>query len=340
MPFIASLTRLRSLSIVGMAKNTGKTETLNYLLRRLASYPELRLGLTSIGIDGERRDQVTRTDKPEITLRPGMVFVTAEKFYRRKQLAAAVWGIDDAFTTSLGRAVYAEARGTGKTLIAGPATTGGLAHVVKRLHRAGVDLAIIDGALSRLSLAAPSLAEGMILATGAAYSIDVEKLVRDTKALMRLIELPAWPDSHLAMLLADLDEGVYYITEEGELLNTGFSSLLSQEAMQDTRWMSSHPTLFVPGVISDKLLERLRRVEKHKSLVAKDFTRIFASPLAVNAYLGAGKALYVLHSTHLMAVTFNPQAPSGYRLDSSLLTARLSDELGLPVYDVRKISQN
>ena len=63
MPFISGLTQLRSLSIVGMAKNTGKTECLNYVLRRLwEEYPQVSLALTSIGIDGERRDQVTQTD--------------------------------------------------------------------------------------------------------------------------------------------------------------------------------------------------------------------------------------------------------------------------------------
>ena len=61
MPFISGLTQLRSLSIVGMAKNTGKTECLNYVLRRLwEEYPQVSLALTSIGIDGERRDQVTQ----------------------------------------------------------------------------------------------------------------------------------------------------------------------------------------------------------------------------------------------------------------------------------------
>lgn len=84
MPFIANIAQLKSLAIVGTAKNVGKTESLNYILGALRErHPELQLALTSIGIDGELRDQVTQTDKPEITLHNGMRFVTAENFFAR-----------------------------------------------------------------------------------------------------------------------------------------------------------------------------------------------------------------------------------------------------------------
>lgn len=47
------LLALSSLSIVGTAKNTGKTATLNYVLQRIASQaPDKVVGLTSIGLEG------------------------------------------------------------------------------------------------------------------------------------------------------------------------------------------------------------------------------------------------------------------------------------------------
>ena len=57
--------------MVGMEKNCGKTECLNYIIRRLPLH-ERKVCVTSIGLDGERTDQVTRTPKPEIVLREGM----------------------------------------------------------------------------------------------------------------------------------------------------------------------------------------------------------------------------------------------------------------------------
>ena len=73
MPFIEELIKYRSCSIVGLAKNTGKTVSLNYVLGRLP-LDRMRIGLSSIGIDGETTDQVTKTAKPEITIQEGTYF--------------------------------------------------------------------------------------------------------------------------------------------------------------------------------------------------------------------------------------------------------------------------
>ena len=50
MPFVSDIVKYDSLSIVGLEKNTGKTEALNYILRRLPS-TGAKLAVTSIGID-------------------------------------------------------------------------------------------------------------------------------------------------------------------------------------------------------------------------------------------------------------------------------------------------
>ena len=75
-PFIDDILRYDSLSIVGLEKNTGKTECLKYVLDRLPLQHK-RIAVTSIGIDGETVDQVTRTQKPEIVLRAPMVHIAS-----------------------------------------------------------------------------------------------------------------------------------------------------------------------------------------------------------------------------------------------------------------------
>ena len=52
MGFVDDISDYRSLAIVGLEKNTGKTECLNYILRRIKDSAD-RFALTSIGIDGE-----------------------------------------------------------------------------------------------------------------------------------------------------------------------------------------------------------------------------------------------------------------------------------------------
>ena len=90
MPFIGEILKHRSVSIVGLAKNAGKTECLNYIIRRLPT-DYFNVAVTSIGIDGETTDQVTGTAKPEITVREGMFFATSEKHFRQKRPLSGGW---------------------------------------------------------------------------------------------------------------------------------------------------------------------------------------------------------------------------------------------------------
>lgn len=188
MSLIDGLLQVKSCSLVGLEKNTGKTVTLNYLLSHLPAGH--RVAVTSIGLDGETRDQVVGTEKPEITLRRGMVFATTEKHYRQRQLVSELLDVSD-IPTALGRLVTARTLIEGKVIIAGPGST----EMLKRWMRAvekETDLILVDGALSRMSLASPTVSEGMILATGAAYSANIDTLVRKTAYVVHLIGLPLW----------------------------------------------------------------------------------------------------------------------------------------------------
>lgn len=134
----------------------------------------------SIGIDGENRDQVCQTPKPEIIVPEGMIFVTSEKHYRERRLVAEIMEIDD-HRTALGRLVIARAKTSGKVLLSGPADTAGLKSLIRHMKDFGVRTTLVDGALSRLSLASPTVTEAMVLATGAAVSGNIRELVRRTR---------------------------------------------------------------------------------------------------------------------------------------------------------------
>ena len=55
----------KTLSIVGMAKNAGKTTALNYILEE-AMDEGMLLGVTSTGRDGETSDLVRGTEQPKV----------------------------------------------------------------------------------------------------------------------------------------------------------------------------------------------------------------------------------------------------------------------------------
>ena len=199
MNIIDQILQCKTLSITGMAKNTGKTVTLNYLLDQLKVLHKV-ISVTSIGIDGEKTDQVTQTEKPEIELYDGTIFVTSEYHYRQRLLLSEILDLSEE-STSLGRLVTARVLQASKVILSGPATTGGVRRVLDRMGEYGVDLTIVDGALSRKSHASPTIADGLILSTGAAIAPDLNTIVKKTSELHDLMQLPEYETSMADELL-------------------------------------------------------------------------------------------------------------------------------------------
>ena len=73
-------TKYKALSIVGMAKNAGKTTALNYLIEE-AMDDGIALGITSTGRDGEMEDLVTGTEKPRVYLDEGTLVAVPAQLY-------------------------------------------------------------------------------------------------------------------------------------------------------------------------------------------------------------------------------------------------------------------
>ena len=92
--------------------------------------------------------------------------------------------------TSLGRVVTAKALQEGKILLSGPSGAAALKRWMGSLKDFGIDLILVDGALSRLSTASPAVSEAMVLSTGAAYSANMRDLVGRTAFVVELIRLP------------------------------------------------------------------------------------------------------------------------------------------------------
>ena len=333
MPFVRDILNYNSLSIVGLEKNTGKTVCLNYILKRLNELGT-HVGVTSIGVDGEQVDSVFATAKPEVVLYEGTHFITSEQHYMKRQTVSVLEHVDN-HRTALGPLVIARVLVRGKALLSGAATTGILRTQIKQLDSMGVDLAIVDGALSRLSLASPTVTEAMILATGAAVSANVKQLVSKTKFLHSLILLDE-VDSDLRERLSVIPSGLWAVDDDGEPHDLGLASVfLIDRAEQDI--LRFGKTLFASGAVSDRLLRILAAKEKGITLIARDFTKLFLTPEAYVEFTRRDGRLMVLQRSKLIAVTLNPTSPQGFLLDSQSTCHALADALQTPVYDVKKI---
>ena len=81
-----------------MAKNAGKTVTLNALLDE--AYEEgICIGLTSIGRDGEKQDIVTFTEKPMIYAYEGTIIATSEILFEVSEAKMEILEITDFYTS-------------------------------------------------------------------------------------------------------------------------------------------------------------------------------------------------------------------------------------------------
>ncbi|MGL4970500.1 MAG: hypothetical protein ACRC45_02595, partial [Cetobacterium sp.] len=178
MPFIKDIKKYRSIATIGLEKNVGKTETMNYILKRFHGEGVLA-GVTSIGIDGETVDIVTDTSKPEITIYEGMVFVTSEKHYSKKRFQAEILNVSEK-STALGRVITARALGEGKVLLSGPSSGYWIKEMINEMLEKGMECVLVDGALSRMSVGSPIITEGIVLSTGASVSINQKEIIKKT----------------------------------------------------------------------------------------------------------------------------------------------------------------
>ena len=352
MPFIAELIKYKSCSIVGLEKNTGKTECFNYVMQRLP-LDKIRVAVSSIGIDGETTDQVTKTAKPEIFLREGVYFGTSEKHYLTKLLTSELLEISDE-NTSLGNIVIGKALTPGKLLLSGPSSTNGLRRWMNEMRKYDIDLTIIDGALSRLSLASPAVSESMILATGAAYSANINTLVQKTAFVVQMINLELTSQENYDTFI-DINSGVWAIDEEtgnweqgtgnGEqgtgkevnLVDLKVASSLSINI--NTDGLKKCKTLYVSGALTDNFVNHIRqnKIFNETEIVVRDFTKIFLTPMTYNTFVNGKRKITVLQKSKLIAVCVNPTSPNGIVLDSEKLCKTLSEAINLPVYDLKKV---
>lgn len=334
MPFIDKLLNYKSVSFVGMEKNAGKTQTLNYVLGRLRNFSDLKIAVSSIGIDGEQTDQVTKTAKPQIRIYPGTVFVTAEGLYPQREIVSCIEEVSKQ-TTALGRLITAEAVSEGKVLLAGPGNTVWLKEFTDKLEKR-VDICLVDGALSRMSFGSPSITDAMILSTGAALSASLAKVVRQTKFIYDMTRLPAY-SGKTAEILRTLDKGIYAI-EKGKVTDLEIPSLLMIDKYRD-RIFSRSNHVFVAGILNDRFMQyaRTRKNAEDTIIIIKDFTRVFAKEENVRLFLERGGRIEVLDSANLIAITANPISPTGYNFDNEQMLNALREAIPADIYNIKSL---
>lgn len=325
-------------SIVGMAKNSGKTVTLNRIIEE-AIESSITLGLTSTGRDGESQDVVTKTEKPPIYAEEGTLIATAAETLELGDAKIEILDITD-YTTPLGNIAIGRVKESGYVQIAGPQTNKGIKAVSELMLSLGAQLVLIDGAINRVASASPSVSEGVVLATGAVLSRDMNRVIEETIHTAGLFELPEIKDNKAKVIVEELiDEGKVAIIDNHynvtclnikTALNSG--TTIAQNIKDNSKYV------VLPGSLVKKTIEDIiNTTDKFKQVkfIVNDGTKIFIEPKQWMIYKRKGLDVQVLESVNIILVTINPYSPEGYYFEQSGFLLKMKEYLKkIPVFDV------
>lgn len=319
--FLKTVNQHNCIAITGLAKNTGKTCVLNTILND--GNPKIR-GVTSIGYDGENTDQVTGTAKPTIYVKKGTLIATADGLLSKCDITRELLSYTG-FNTPMGEVIIIKALSDGYVQLAGPSTRSQMEAIVKMLQNYGVEQIFIDGAASRKSTAAIAFSDACILATGAAFSHNPEKIIEETVHFTRLLSLPAYP-------VSDYTKIKHINTLDNDALTQYTKELATNLSQTDSA------NVFFEGAINAEFIKQLLNISKlpKLSIIAEDGTRYLFNSQLFDQLTRRGIKLFVKNHINLIAITVNPTSPNGTILDSDYLCKEINEYIDIPTFNPKR----
>ncbi len=343
--------KIKIVGVVGTAKNTGKTTTLVTLMDEVARRG-LKVGLTSIGYDGEEIDNVTLLPKPRLCVAKGSVVATSEDCLRVSQAEYKLIEKTN-ISTPLGSISIVEVTKSGLIILAGPNKKTPLDKILNRLKEK-VDFILIDGAMNRI--VPLMVAQGIIFTTGAARTRNVTKLAEEMNAIY---EIFSYPIARVKSQLIDSPKNILLVDSGGSRKHLHISSILDKS---DVKLLLKElngdiEEVVVPGIVTHKSLEN---IIKQLSGEVSRFHFIFSNPTSLlvasdpllmkkqlSSLMKLGINVSYLNKVPILAITVNPFYPkpgkrrgefeSAY-VEADEMVSALKKLLPLPIVNVQKDS--
>ncbi|HYW29130.1 MAG TPA: hypothetical protein VE824_04920 [Gaiellales bacterium] len=293
----------RTVAVVGLAKNAGKTTVINHLLERIDG----PVGLVSLGLDGEARDQLTGLPKPSVRPRAGTLVASAAGLVDERTVRMRL-----GFRTAVGEVVVTEPPPGEPVVVSGPARLDELDRTVEALFHEGARRVVLEGALGRLGPAAPGRAEAVVLAAGVSLANGRDDAALRLRLAVDALALPVTPEP--AAITVRHAAG-YEPETAAAIADAGSAE--------------------VQGAVTGPLLERLMRDGAKALIVAPDATHVLARPQQLARARRAGVEVAVRQPLAIAAVTSNPFHPDApFSAEEAFAMARDAAAARWPVYDV------
>ncbi len=312
-------------SIVGNVKNAGKTTVLNYLI---SGYQNNSIAITSIGLDGEKIDQVTFLPKPRIFVYQNMFVATAKSCLDECEASYEIIKKTN-IETSLGPIYIIKIKEEGNCLVGGPSNLKDIKDLVSELKAFNLEKILIDGAFSRTTFA--QVADATILSIGASFSPDLNKITSHAYNTTKLFDLSK---AKLNYSLKDYDE-IVFIDDKDQLIQTNINSTLDYGKEVVDLITPEIKYIFIPNAVSESFIKAFIKERKriNADLIITTPTNLIVDEKLLGHIFKLKQKIYVLENINLVAMTFNPFSPKG-NVNSIDFKNALLDKIKIPLYNV------
>ncbi len=325
---------MTTLAVMGMTKNTGKTVAMNHVLAQAAA-AQVDVGLTSIGRDGEDRDQVFFNPKPPIMVWPGTLVATARETLQRAKVR---WKLIDSteIDSPMGEILVVKVLEYGEMEVAGASRGSDQLKIISRLKQCGASLVILDGALGRSHHASPAIANGVILATGAAIGGGIQDVIRKTRDRLGILGIKQADEATRHLCEAVFSKGGVGIWDkQGKVLFQEEIATLNAGAKILDYLDTDLGTIAVSGAVGRQLWLALSSIAaRHPALtvVVADGTKLFIENTDLLIFQKMGVRVLGYRGIHLTGITLNPFSPMGGSFEATEFLA--AAKLAFVGYDV------
>lgn len=337
---IIAQANIQRLSLIGLAKNVGKTTATNHLLEMLVGerlYQAEELALTSLGLDGEAVDALTGLPKPRYIPRQGLLVATTTDLLHQ----AEIKGVEAERLlrlpgrTALGPVIIARIRRAGELAIAGPTLLRDIRFALDRLSAYGARLSIVDGAINRLGAAMPAVTDACILCTGSSAGATPELVARRTADVLTRLTVPGsqWSNAYKNSFPATR----LLTFSPPDIASTEICQIDSAEPADEAAWIARNmrerpeSVFFLRGAFTEELSRALLTqltvtpVSYAAELVVADGTKVFCHSAVLQRLAARGLQVRVAEPVRVLVLTINPYTPEYMCTPRRLLEALVKE---------------
>lgn len=287
--------RIKVLSIFGLSKNCGKTTTLIKLIEE-AKKLNLKIFITSIGLDGEKFDSLYYFEKPLIKAYKDNLIVTSKKSLEKIEINYKILEKFDIFTP-LGELYLIQILEDGNVEVSGPVILKDLETILKKIENYNIDLVLIDGAIDRKI--GTYFSDGIILQTGLNIGETIDEIIEETLYFKTIFSIESVDENLKERILNNFPKNKFLFIKNNNLFD-------SKDYIN-----IDYDYIFIRGALTDEIYKSLLDM-KNKKIIVEHPTKIFLSKEIYKKLLNLSVKFLTLKEVKLIGISFSTFNQNGY----------------------------